>query len=144
MDITPATVKTWLKLSGSNMTRDLLVIGCDKFEMQIVRKGKDNPFVVYPAFSKTDHEVSFYWDDEFLAAAPGLYLGDVYVNDGYCFTVKFRIKKCDIAVVECRTENEAPCSPCEEGCDDGEGCLPVDVVETISNTQGCEETCNDC
>lgn len=108
LDIDPTVAKTWFRVeSSAYASAKQLLLDRAAMRMDIVRKGQDCAFVSYDAFSTdNDGNVSFYWDSMFLDAPSGFYLGDVFFREQYCFTVQFRIRRCEAVIVECRNEHE--------------------------------------
>lgn len=141
LDIDPTVVKTWFRVESSAYASvQQLLLNHTCMRIELTRKGKEDVFASYDAFS-TDNEgnVSFYWDDEFLTRPPGFYLGDVFFNEVYCFTLQFRIRRCEAVITACQNEHEPTCrTGCEEtigsqgmpsSCEE-KPCIPQDVIET--------------
>lgn len=141
LDIDPTVVKTWFRVeSSAYASAQQILLNHTCMRIELTRKGKEDVFASYDAFS-TDNEgnVSFYWDDEFITRPPGFYLGDVFFNEMYCFTVQFRIRRCEAVVSSCQNEHEPSCrTGCEEvigsqsmpsTCDDKPH-IPQDVIQT--------------
>lgn len=150
LDIDPSVAKTWFQLEDtSRVSASQLVLGSACMQIDLSRKGTDEMFVAYKAFSTdVNNNVSFYWDDVFLQQPPGYYVGDVYFNDTYCFSMEFRIRRCEAVVVACMHEYETPCrkecdvigelSPTGGACPEAP-CIGVDVIETPTpNTLVCD------
>jgi hypothetical protein len=127
-----------------------LLFGCACVRIELLRKGREVIIATYDAFSiNNENEVCFYWDTDFLLQPYGYYLGDIFINDEYCFTVEFRIRRCEAVVVACRTEREKACAP---GCEDAIGkgplgaidpscgvvpCIATDTIDTCVTTGSC-------
>jgi hypothetical protein len=108
IEITPMVVKTWVGFVKSKY--DISSVVVEDVRIDIKRKGNELPVASYRAFSKDlDNKVSFYWDDLFLSAAPGYYVGDVYIADNYCLSLEFRIPRCTVEATGCVNEVEDPC-----------------------------------
>lgn len=111
-DIDSQTVKSWFKFRTSPRAdgqQALLNNNCMRIDLY--RKGKGGMIASYDAFSTdNDGRVAFYWDDVFLLQPAGFYTGDVFIDENYCFSLAFRIRKCEVSVDECFTEREVGCS----------------------------------
>ena len=137
LDIDADVVKTWFRVETSMYTRTAQQVQMQHMcmEIDIVRKGTEAPVATYKAFS-TDLQgnVSFYWDDMFLKQPVGYYIGDVRLNGKYCFSVKFRIRKCEAVITECIHEREPGCGPGAQVIGGNNecalvACIPADYIE---------------
>lgn len=141
LDIDPSVVKTWFRVdSSAYVSAQQVLLNYTCMRIELTRKGKEDVFASYDAFSTdNDGNVSFYWDDTFLARPPGFYLGDIFFNEVYCFTVRFRIRRCEAVITACQNEYEPSCrSGCGEmigsqgmplSCEE-QPCIPQDVIDT--------------
>lgn len=167
IDITPAVKKTFIRMLISQQQQDQLDPTHTKIRIEIKRRGSENLIACYHAFQRTaDGYVGFYWDCLFTEACPGLYIGDVYIDCTYCFTLRFRIPKCELVADACYNEYAletcglGECSMLEtvgDGVVGGVECevvpapdecgLPPPYFETmdpavpIEATQGCNLSC---
>lgn len=146
-DIDPTVVKTWFRVeSSAYASAQQLLFNHACIRIELIRKGSEDVFASYDAFSTdNDSNVSFYWDNEFLTRPAGFYLGDVFFNERYCFTLQLRIRNCEAVVTACQNEHEVLC---KTACDDPigssampSGCeakprIPQDVIETEYPIQG--------
>lgn len=150
IEITPAVVKTWVMLERGLCQRMQVLPNDLCISIEIFRKGCEEKLATYNAFSRdVNGAVSFYWDCDFLNQPSGFYYGDVFLNEQYCFSLPFRIPRCDIRAINCYNENEKDCAT---GCDDTigstgissgcveESCIPIEVLEkTKPDAPSCNE-----
>ena len=150
IEITPATVKTWVTLERGLCERMQVLPNELCIAIEIYRKGCEERLATYNAFSRdVNGAVSFYWDCDFLDQPTGFYYGDVFLNDHYCFTLPFRIPRCDVRAVNCYSEYEKDCA---DSCGDtigGSGvasgcvepsCIPLEVIDKLKpNAPACNE-----
>jgi hypothetical protein len=126
-DINPNTFKSWYSFHTNSRTGVPTQFDGQLVELRFVRKGKEAVVVAYAPFSRgVDGTVSFYWDDELFKLPAGFYTADVYVDGEYCVSLPFRQRRCELAVVACKSETVV--------CDDTKDCeevknLPLDVEE---------------
>lgn len=141
LDVDPSVVKTWFRVeSSAYASAQQLLLNHTCMRIELTRKGKGDVFASYDAFSTdNDGNVSFYWDDVFLTRPPGFYLGDVFFDDVYCFTVQFRIRSCEAVIAACQNEHEPLCRTGYNETTGSQGmplscedrpCIPQDVIET--------------
>jgi len=122
IEITPKVKKTFVRMLASVQNESQFIPTTERIYIEIKRRGCETPLVCYDAFQRTaEGFVGFYWDSLFTEACPGLYVGDVYVECNYCFSVLFRIPKCELVVDACYNEYAA------ETCGEGE-CSIVDAA----------------
>lgn len=104
-EIDSSVAMTWFTLATSKTDLRGVILEPAEVRMDIVRKGQEGVSVAYRAFTKDlNGRMGFYWDQSLYTLNPGWYLGDVYVQDSYCFSVQFRIRTCEIDVVGCENE----------------------------------------
>lgn len=140
INIDSGVVKTWVRIQESASAGAGQLVGFGGVSIEMYRKGQKDSFATYNAFS-TDNagNVSFYWDDAFLAREAGYYIGDVFLGGAYCFTLQFRIRMCEAVAVACQNEYEPTCKTgCENaiGADAPLGCtepvvIPQDLIQTL-------------
>lgn len=124
IDISTRVKKTFIRMLTSvqyptqvNPTRMNVYI-------EIRYRGSEAMIACYNAFQRTaDGYLGFYWDSTFTDACPGLYVGDVYVECKYCFSIRFRVARCEMVVDSCYNEFAA------EDCGLGE----CSMLETIGD-----------
>lgn len=101
--------------------------------IEVRLRGCDELIARYDAFQRTaDGYLGFYWDSNFWDAAPGLYVGDVYIDCNYCFSVRMRIPRCSIVVDSFYNEEMT------EDCGEGECSMLVTVGEGVVGGVECE------
>lgn len=120
--ITPAVSKTFVRLLASQQDGRQIDPARVEIYVEIRLRGCNNLIACYNAFQRTaEGFVGFYWDATFTGQCPGLYVGDVFVDCKYCFSILFRIPKCEIVAQDCYNEFTL------EDCGLGE-CSMVDAV----------------
>jgi hypothetical protein len=114
VDITPAVKKTFIRMLASAQNPAQIDPARMRVYMEIRRRGSENIIACYNAFQRTlDGYLGFYWDGTFTEACAGLYVGDVYVECEYCFSIRFRIRACSLVVDS--TYNEMALEDCGLG-----------------------------
>lgn len=167
IDIVPGVTKTFIRMLSSYQNPVQVDPRATRIYIEIKRAGCETSIACYDAFQRTaDGFVGFYWDAQFTEAEPGLYVGDVYIDCNYCFSLRFRRPRCEIVVDSCYNEfavetcGQGECSMLDtvgEGVVGGLECqvaptpdecgLPAPYFETtdppvpIEATQGCSLSC---
>lgn len=114
VEITPNVRKTFIRMLSSVYFPAQVDPARMHIYIEIRLRGCNNLVARYDAFQRTaDGFLGFYWDAEFLGACPGLYVGDVYIDCDYCFSVRMRIPRCSIVVDS--FYNEMALEDCGEG-----------------------------
>jgi hypothetical protein len=133
IEITPLVRKTFIRMLQS-MAIPVQVNPARMFAyMEIRLRGCETLIARYETFQRTlDGYLGFYWDATFTGANPGLYVGDVYIDCCYCFSVKFRIPRCSIVVDSYYNEMAV------EDCGYGECSMLVTVGEGVVGGLECE------
>lgn len=133
IEITPSVKKTFIRM----LTSASMPTQVDPTRMQVyieIRlRGCETLIARYDAFQRTaDGYLGFYWDAEFVDACAGLYVGDVYIDCKYCFSVKFRIPRCSIMVDSFYNETGV------ELCGYGECSMLITIGEGVIGGIECE------
>lgn len=135
IDITSAVTKTFIRMLTSYQNPMQVDPTRQRTYIEIKRRGCEEIIACYDAFQRTaDGYLGFYWDSNFTAAEPGLYVGDVYVECNYCFSLRFRIPRCEMVVDSCYNEFLA------ETCGQGECSMLQTVGEGVVGGIECEVT----
>lgn len=133
IDITPAVKKTFIRMLVSQQQPNQMDPTRTRIRIEIKRRGSESIVACYTAFQRTaDGYVGFYWDSEFTAACEGLYVGDVYIECDYCFSMRFRIPRCELVADACYNEYEA------ETCGMGECSMLITAGEGVIGGIECE------
>lgn len=132
VEITPLVRKTFIRMLSSAQLPMQVDPARMHIYMEIRLRGCDTMIACYDAFQRTlDGYLGFYWDQQFLSANPGLYVGDVFVECNYCFSVRFRISRCSIVVDSFYNEMAT------EDCGQGECSMIVTVGEGVVGGTEC-------
>jgi hypothetical protein len=124
IEITPAVKKTFIRMLASRQNPMQFDPTRARVYIEIKLRGCETSIACYDAFQRTaDGYLGFYWDSNFTAACPGLYVGDVFVECVYCFSILFRIPRCELVVDSCYNEYAA------EDCGQGE----CSMLETVGD-----------
>lgn len=99
VEITADVRKTFIRMLSSPSVPLQLDPARMQVYIEIRLRGCDALVARYDAFQRTaTGYLGFYWDSVFWGSNPGLYVGDVYIDCQYCFSVRFRIPRCSIVV----------------------------------------------
>lgn len=99
IEINANVKKTFLRLLANTSNSAQVDPGRLNAYIEIRLLGCETLIACYNPFQRTkDGYLGFYWDEQFTDACPGLYVGDMYVDCNYCFSVKFRIRPCAMVV----------------------------------------------
>jgi len=112
--ITPDVKKTFVRML--NNRREQIQVNPARVAayIEIRRKGCEPRLARYDAFQRTaDGYVGFYWDPTFYELPPGFYVGDVFLDCVYCFSLQFVLPRCQTSVDSCY--NETGPETCGEG-----------------------------
>lgn len=114
VQITPMVRKTFIRMLASLQNTQQIDPARMRIYIEIRLRGCETMIGCYNAFQRTaDGYLGFYWDSQFTAACPGLYVGDVYIDCQYCFSILFRIPNCSLVVDS--TYNELATEDCGLG-----------------------------
>lgn len=128
--ITPNVKKTFIRMTSDAMQVD--PAGMHVY-MDVKLRGCETLVARYDAFQRTaDGYLGFYWDAQFTGACPGLYVGDVYIDCKYCFSVKMRVPRCNIMVDSFYNEMGV------ELCGEGECSMLITVGEGVVGGIECD------
>jgi hypothetical protein len=106
IDITPKVKKTFVRMLASYQNPIQVDPTRTRIYIEIRRRGCPEQVACYDAYQRTaDGYVGFYWDGNFTGADPGLYVGDVFVECNYCFSLHFRIPRCELIVIPVTTNS---------------------------------------
>lgn len=126
IDITSKLKKTFIRMLASERNPTQVDPTNARIYIEIRRRGCPALVASYDAFQRTaDGYVGFYWDSEFTGAPAGLYVGDVYIDCVYCFSLRFRIPRCQLVVDDCYNEYAA------EDCGLGECSMLIAVGDGV-------------
>jgi hypothetical protein len=132
IDITPKVKKTFIRMLASQQNPIQVDPTNARIYIEIRRRGCEDIIACYDAFQRTaDGYVGFYWDCLFTNATTGLYVGDVYVGCTYCFSMRFRIPRCELVVDSCYNEFAA------EDCGEGECSMLIAVGDGVVGGVDC-------
>lgn len=133
IDITASVKKTFIRMLMSQQDQHQYDPTRSRIYIEIKRRGCETIIACYDAFQRTaDGHVGFYWDATFTEACEGLYVGDVYVDCRYCFSIKFRRPRCELIVDNCYNEYAA------ETCGMGECSMLEAVGDGVVGGLECE------
>ncbi len=122
IEITPFVKKTFIRMLSSVQSPMQVNPARQHIKIEIKRRGCETAIACYDAFQRTaDGYVGFYWDSAFTGTDPGLYVGDVFIECIYCFSIHFRVPRCEMVVDSCYNEYAA------EDCGLGE-CAVIDAM----------------
>lgn len=125
--------KTFLRLMTNNHAPAHVLPNALPIYIEIRRRGNETLIARYDAFQRTlDGDVGFYWDSLFNEAAAGLYVGDVFIDCCYCFSVLFRIRRCEMVIGGYHNEMAT------ETCGMGECSMLITIGEGVVGGIECE------
>ncbi len=111
------TVAPSIRFSNSALT-----FNRDRVYLELRRKGCENLLATYSVWRRDlNGNIGFYFDDTLFGQPPGYFIGDVYINCTYCFSVQLRLSPCEAVVTDCYVQ------PIMETCGKGE-CGVIQVV----------------
>lgn len=124
--LTPKIKKTFVRMLTSRNIPTFKDPTREEIYIEIRRKGCEPRLARYDAFQRTaEGYVGFYWDATFYDLPPGYYVGDVFINCVYCFSLQFILPRCETFVDSCYNE-EGP-----ELCGEGECSMLTTVGDGV-------------
>lgn len=124
VDITPANPQVYFAVAGSPQSDShQLTFSHTRGYMELRRKGLDHVLIATYNIWRRDAygSIGFYLDDTFFNQPPGYFIGDIFLDCEYCFSVQLRLPVCRAVVIDCYTV------PVLETC--GEGiCTVMDAL----------------
>lgn len=123
VDVTPNSPQVYFRVAPSvqNDSTALTFIH-SRVYLELRRKGVETLLGTYNAWRRdANGNIGFYFDDILFGSAPGFYVGDVFIDCVYCFSVQLRLPPCETVVTDCYVQ------PVLETCGEGD-CAVVDVV----------------
>ncbi len=106
VDVTPANPQVYFKVAASYPTdKHQLTFNHTRGYMEIRRKGIDHILIATYNIWRRDAygSIGFYFDDTFFGQLPGYYIGDIFLDCEYCFSVQLRLPVCKAVVIDCYT-----------------------------------------
>lgn len=123
VDVSTAAPQVYFSVAPSlRASLNRLTFNSDRVYLELRRKGCENLLATYNAWRRDLYgNIGFYFDDTLFAQNPGFFIGDVYINCVYCFSVQLRFAGCEAVVMDCYTQ------PIMETCGKGE-CSVIQVI----------------
>lgn len=102
VDVTPQTPQVYFRVDSSLSSGVTLTFNYSRVYLELRRKGQETLIATYNAWRRDENgAIGFYFDDAFFEQCDGYYVGDVYIDCKYCFSVQLRLPPCEAAVVGC-------------------------------------------
>lgn len=140
-EVTPQNPQVYYQVAGSVQTDDMpMTFNHQQVYMEVRRKGNECGMVAsYPAWRRDANGwIGFYFDDQYFGSPPGYYIGDVFINCCYCFSVQFYLPYCAAVVTGCYTQ------PALELCGGGECSIADEVGMGTIGGLDCDTTSTSC
>lgn len=122
--VSRATPQVYLTVTPAPASGVPVTFNHDSVYLELRRKGCEGTLLAtYPAWRRdANGAIGFYFDDTLFDFRAGFFIGDVYINGAYCFSVQLWLHDCEATVVDCYVQ------PLQETCG-LDAC--VSVVDTI-------------
>jgi hypothetical protein len=123
VDVTPSTPQVYFRVAPSvQHDSTALLFTHSRVYLELRRKGIENLLGTYNAWRRdANGNIGFYFDDVLFNSEPGFFIGDVFIDCVYCFSVQLRLPPCEAVVTDCYVQ------PIHDVCERGE-CTVVDIV----------------
>ena len=124
IDVYPSSPQVYLAVAPAlRYSLSKLTFNHDRVYLELRRKGCEGTLIATYNVWRRDlyGNIGFFFDDTFFGQPAGYYIGDVYINCTYCFSVQLRLSGCDATVLDCYTEKAL------ELCGGGE-CSVIQVI----------------
>lgn len=123
VDVVPSTPQVYFRVAlSSQRDSTSLTFAHSSVYLELRRKGMEALLATYTAWRRDENGyVGFYFDDALFGQPPGFFIGDVYIDCKYCFSVQLRLPPCETFVTDCYVV------PALEDCGRGE-CTVLDPV----------------
>jgi hypothetical protein len=140
IDVSANTPQVYLRVASSiRFSSQVLTFNHDRVYMELRRKGCENLLATSPAWRRdADGNIGFYFDGNLFDQSPGFFIGDVYINCNYCFSVQLRLSGCEAAVIGCYVE------PALEECGQGECGLTPSIGTGAIGGLACPAPASEC
>lgn len=105
VDVSPANPQAYFAVAASYGTDSTqLSFNHDRVYMEVFRKGREDIRVAtYNVWRRDANGSLGFYFDESIFCLPGFYVGDVFINCEYCFSVQLRVPVCAAVVTDCYT-----------------------------------------
>lgn len=103
IDVTPSAPQVYLRVAPSPQSDSLaLTFTQSRVQLQLRRKGCEDVIATYNAWRRDENGyIGFYFDDALFSGCSGFYIGDVFIDCQYCFSVNLRLPPCESFVTDC-------------------------------------------
>lgn len=122
-DVSPQTPQVYFRIASSvQHDSQTFLFTNSRVYLELRRKGMEALIATYDAWRQdATGNVGFYFDDTLFNQPPGFFIGDVFVDCVYCFSVQLRLPPCELVVTDCYVQ------PIMETCGRGE-CSVASIV----------------
>lgn len=116
IDVSSATPQVYLRVAPSvQLDSQALTFAHSRVTLELRRKGCETMLASYPAWRRDGRGyIGFYFDNTLFSGPAGYYVGDVFIDCCYCFSVTLRKPKCEALVTDCYVQ------PAIDTCGNGE------------------------
>lgn len=124
IDIGPSTPQLYLNVAPSvQRNGHQITFNNDRSYMKVFRKGREDiEIATYNVWRRdANGALGWYFDNVLFDQPSGFFVGDVYLNCVYCFSVQLRLPPCEAVITSCYTQ------PILENCGAGE-CSLIQVT----------------
>lgn len=106
VDVTPDNPQVYFKVAASYPTSNSqLTFSNTRGYLELRRKGLEHILIATYNIWRRDAygSIGFYFDDSLFTQPPGYFIGDIYLDCQYCFSVQLRVPVCRAVVTGCYT-----------------------------------------
>lgn len=106
IDVSPYTPQVYFNIAPSvQRNGHQATFNYSRAYLKLFRKGREDiEIATYNVWRRDENgALGWYFDDTFFSQPPGFFIGDVYVDCTYCFSVQFRLPPCELSVTSCYT-----------------------------------------
>jgi hypothetical protein len=117
VDVGPATPQAYFSIAPSVQSNGHQAsFSYDRAYMNVYRKGREDLLITTYNVWRRDINgaIGWYFDDTLFNQPPGFFIGDVFIDCDYCFSVQLRLPRCESVVTSCYVQ------PIMEQCGEGE------------------------
>lgn len=122
VDVSSANPQVYFSVAPYINSNQTIIFNHDSVYLELRRKGSERLLGTYNVWRRDlTGAIGFYFDGNLFDQSPGYFVGDVYINCEYCFSVQLRLRPCGATVLSCYTQ------PVLETCGGGE-CSVIQVI----------------
>lgn len=105
VDVDASNPQVYFSVGAAINSNVVLTFNHDRAYLELRKKGSEYLIATYNVWRRDlNGAIGFFFDANLFTQTPGYYIGDVYINCTYCFSVQLRLRPCSSVVLSCYTQ----------------------------------------